>query len=368
MPDVLLNGVSKNYGNIEAIDRVDLDVKDKEYFCVLGPTGSGKTTLLRLISGLIKPDKGEITFNGTVVNRLKPQERNISYMPQHYILFPHMTVLQNVMFAPLSKGVVAEEAMERAHKVLDMVNLDHRSTAYSHELSGGMQQRIALARALASDAKLLLLDEPMGSLDARLRQELRYKLKSLAKRLNLTVIHVTHDQKETMIVADRIVVLREGRVEQIGSPYHIYLQPTNLFVANFVGETNFLEGTIDEVDSTGSFVKLYDKCKVRVSDTSYLLKEQVILAVKEEHVKVETNPSNEINSFSGKVKAIRFLGNFIKIEIQIVNKILLRAKFPSPYSNSRFKLHQKVWISFHPSDATVFSNPPRGLYREIEVK
>jgi len=367
MPDLLLSGVSKNYGSIEAIDRVDLNVKDKEYFCVLGPTGSGKTTLLRLISGLINPDKGEITFNSELINHLKPQERNIAYMPQHYVLFPHMTVIQNVMFGPLSKGLIAKEALEKAHKVLEMVNLDHRSTAYPHELSGGMQQRVALARALASDAKLLLLDEPIGALDARLRQELRYKLKSLAKRLNLTVIHVTHDQKEIMIVADRIVVLREGRVEQIGSPYHIYLQPANLFVANFVGETNFLEGTIENVDSKGAYVKLQDGYTVRVSDTSFLPDERVILAIKQEYVKVETNASNEINSLSGKVKAIRFLGNFLKIEIQSVNKSILHSKISITHASDLPRLDQNVMFTFRPMDVSVFSSPPRGLYREIEV-
>ncbi len=367
MPEVRLNEVSKRFGKIEAIDDVNLEIRNGEYICVLGPTGSGKTTLLRLIAGLLRPDEGEITFDGRLVNDIPPEERDTAYLPQQYALFPHKTVLSNVTFGPLARGAATEQALNQAHKVLEMVRLDHRVDAFPRELSGGMQQRAALARALASGAKLLLLDEPLGALDARLRVELRYHLKSLVRSAGLTAIHVTHDQREAMIVADRIVVLRSGRVEQVGTPYHIYLRPANLFVANFIGETNFLEGTIKEVNQTGAFVELTDGLQVRVREISYLPRERVILAVRQELTSVETYGWDGINALPGEVRAVRFLGDSLRVEVQLTNGSILSAKVPIVQVSVYPNLGQKLVVSFRPMDVDVFPVPPRGFAREIEV-
>lgn len=367
MPQVRLNEVSKNFGKIEAIDEVDLEVRDGEYVCVLGPTGSGKTTLLRLIAGLIRPDKGEISLDGKLVNDLPPEERGIAYFPQQYALFPHMNVLANVAFGPLARGADTEEALNRAHKALDMVKLDHRANAFPRELSGGMQQRAALARSLASGAKLLLLDEPLGALDARLRVELRYYLKSLVRSAGLTAIHVTHDQHEAMIVADRIVVFRAGRIEQVGTPYHIYQRPANLFVANFVGETNFLEGVIKEADPAGAFVELKDGLQVRVQETSYLCGERVVLAIRQELTSLKTNGWNGVNALPGEVRAVRFLGDSVRVEVRLVNGLLISARVPIALVGAYPKLGEQSVVSFLPEDAAVFCAPSRGLAKEIEV-
>lgn len=367
MPEVRLSEVSKHFGKIEAIDDVDLEIRNGEYICILGPTGSGKTTLLRLIAGLIRPDEGKITLDGKLVNDLSPEDRDIAYFPQQYALFPHMKVLDNVAFGPITRGLAYEEAMAQAFKVLETVKLDHRANAFPRELSGGMQQRVALARALASGAKLLLLDEPLGALDARLRVELRYHLKSLVKSAGLTAIHVTHDQREAMIVADRIAVLRTGRVEQVGTPYHIYQRPASLFVANFVGETNFLEGTIKTVDSTGASVELQDSIQVKVQETSYLCEERVVLAVRQELTSIKPNDWTGVNALQGEVKAVRFLGDSIRVEVVLVNGILVSARIPITQVNIYPKVNEKIVVSFRPADATVFGTSARGLAKEIEV-
>lgn len=367
MPEVRLSGVSKRFNKIVAIDRVDLEIKNGEYICILGPTGSGKTTLLRLIAGLIRPDDGRLTFDGKLVNDLSPEERDVAYFPQQYALFPHMSVLDNAAFGPITRGMAYEEAKAQALRVLQTVKLDHRANAFPRDLSGGMQQRVALARALASGSKLLLLDEPLGALDARLRVELRYHLKSLVKSAGLTAIHVTHDQREAMIVADRIVVLRMGRVEQVGTPFHIYQSPATLFVANFVGESNFLEGTIKSVDSAGASVELQDGLQVKVQETSYLCGEEVVLAVRQELTSIKPVDWDGENALKGEVKAVRFLGDSIRVEVVLVNSKLVSARIPISQVGIYPKVKDKVVISFRPSDAFVFCTTARGLAREIEV-
>ncbi|MDQ1278777.1 MAG: transporter ATP-binding protein [Thermoproteota archaeon] len=367
MPEVRLSEVSKSFGRIEAIHHFDLEIKSGEYICVLGPTGSGKTTLLRLIAGLICPDDGKITFDGKLVNDLSPEERDIAYFPQQYALFPHLNVLENVAFGPKTRGVAYEEAKTQALKVLETVKLDQRANAFPRELSGGMQQRVALARALASGAKLLLLDEPLGALDARLRVELRYHIKSLVKSAGLTAIHVTHDQREAMIVADRIVVLRMGKVEQVGTPYHIYQSPATLFVANFVGETNFLEGTIKSVNSVGALVELQDGFRVKVQETSYLSGEEVVLAIRQELTSLMPVDYDGENAIQGEVKAVRFLGDSIRVEVILVNNLLISARIPISQVKIYPKVKDKVAISFKPADVFVFCTTARGLAKEIEV-
>jgi ABC-type Fe3+/spermidine/putrescine transport system ATPase subunit len=301
------------------------------------------------------------------VNDLPPEERNVAYLPQQYALFPHMTVLNNVAFGLIARGIAEEEALNQAHNVLDMVKLGHRANALPRDLSGGMQQRVALARALASRAKLLLLDEPLGALDARLRVELRYRLKSLVKSADLTAIHVTHDQREAMIVADRIVVLRAGRVEEIGTPYHIYQRPDNLFVANFVGETNFLEGLVKEVTSSGSSIELRNGLIVRIRDISYLPGERVTLAIRQELTSVKNDDENNINVFTGEIRAARFLGDSIRVEVRLANGDHISARVPLTDVVTYPKPGEKIDVSFKPEDVAVFSAPPRGLAKEIEV-
>jgi iron(III) transport system ATP-binding protein len=360
--------VTKRFGRLEAIDNATFDVRDGEYLCVLGPTGSGKTTLLRLIAGILRSDEGEIYIGDRNVNRISPEERNAVYVPQTYALFSHMTVIENVMFGPLARGVPPQSARDTAIMVLRMVRLDHRADSFPHELSGGMQQRVALARGLASGAHLLLLDEPLGALDARLRIELRMELRSLVKDSGMTAIHVTHDQEEAMMVADRILVLRNGRIQQHGTPFHVYNRPENIFVSSFVGGCNFLEGIVAHRNREGSTVRLRGNLSFRVADTSHELEEDVIVAFREEKTHIHTGNGNGASTgLSGEVTAVRFLGNFTRYEVRLVNGDLLAAKVPSSRPGSALKLEQRVKVSFDPRNTFVYDYPALGLKRELEA-
>ncbi len=244
MSEVVLEKLSKSFGAKRALRDVDLTIHDGEYLVILGPSGAGKTTLLRTVAGLLRADGGRILMDGRDVARLPPDERQVAYMPQVYSLFQQMTVWGNTTFSPSVKGWPEREQDLLAREMLSMVHLLDRRDALPRELSGGMQQRCALARALAADAEVLLLDEPLRALDARLRIELRNELKGLIRHVGTTAIHVTHDQEEALVVADRIAVLREGGLVEVGPSEIVYSRPSSPFVANFLGEMNFFEAKV----------------------------------------------------------------------------------------------------------------------------
>ncbi len=240
MPEILVRNISKYYGSVKALHNVDLDIRDGEYVVLLGPSGCGKTTLLKIIAGTIEPSSGEIQKDGQDITKLYPEERGIGFVFQNYALFPHMSALENASYGRLARGEEPQKAHRIGQEMLQMVHLADRADAIPKELSGGMQQRLAIARALATGSKLLLLDEPTNALDAHIRTELREELWRMAKKLNLTTIHVTHDQEEAMAIADKIVIMRRGKILQVGAPKEVYHHPTSPFVANFLGEANFL--------------------------------------------------------------------------------------------------------------------------------
>ena len=241
---IRLDSISKRYGSYDALRNIDLDVRDGEFLALLGPSGSGKTTLLRIVAGLAFPDQGSVLFNGEDVTGLKVAERKVGFVFQHYALFKHMTVADNIGFGlsvrrrrerPAKAAIRA-----RAEELLDLVQLRGLGNRYPAQLSGGQRQRVALARALAVEPQLLLLDEPFGALDAQVRKELRRWLRHLHDQMGLTSIFVTHDQEEALELADRVVVMDHGVIEQIGTPEDVYMSPRSPFVSNFVGETNSL--------------------------------------------------------------------------------------------------------------------------------
>ncbi|MDR1690453.1 MAG: ABC transporter ATP-binding protein, partial [Candidatus Methanoplasma sp.] len=242
MPDIELNGLYKDYGGVMAANGLSLKVNDGEYLCILGPTGSGKTTCLRMICGLTKPDEGRITYNGSDVTDMPISERKATMLSQVYSLFPPKTVYENVMFSPEIKEWEEDAAKQLVRSTIKMVHMENKINSYPAELSGGQQQRTALARALASNSDILLLDEPLRALDARLRLELRQELKSLVKDMGLTAIHVTHDQDEALEMADRIAIIRKGKIVQVGTPIDVFQNPKTPFVANFVGRSNIFTG------------------------------------------------------------------------------------------------------------------------------
>jgi putative spermidine/putrescine transport system ATP-binding protein len=253
---ISLRGLSKHFADVRAVDDLDLDIADGEFFSMLGPSGSGKTTVLRMIAGFERPTKGQVLLGGEDVTDRPPFARDVNTVFQDYALFPHMSVRQNVEYGMRVKKVAAAERRERAGRALATVRLEAFGDRRPHQLSGGQRQRVALARALVNRPKVLLLDEPLGALDLKLRREMQIELKELQREVGITFVFVTHDQEEALTMSDRIAVFREGRIEQLASPVDLYEHPRSSFVAGFVGTSNLLEGEVARalVGSHGSFV------------------------------------------------------------------------------------------------------------------
>ncbi len=241
---VHLEGVTKRFGDLVAVDDIDLDIGDGEFFSLLGPSGCGKTTTLRMIAGFEYPTEGSIKIHGREVGLEPPDLRPVNTVFQSYALFPHMNVAENVGFGLLMKKVPGSEIEERVRRSLDQVQLGHRADALPEQLSGGQQQRVALARALVNEPEVLLLDEPLGALDLKLRQAMQIELKELQERVGITFIYVTHDQEEALTMSDRLGVMNEGSLLQVGTPTDIYEHPQSRFVADFIGEINLLDGVV----------------------------------------------------------------------------------------------------------------------------
>jgi len=251
---VSIANATKTFGSFTALDDVSLDIQAGEFIVLLGPSGCGKTTLLSILGGFLSPTRGRITIGGREMTNLAPAKRPTTTMFQDYALFPHMKLKDNVGFGLRMRGVAKAEREEKAKGFLDLVGLKASAEKKPHELSGGQRQRVALARALAVDPDVLLLDEPLGALDLKLRRQMQDELKAIQKRVGTTFVHVTHDQEEAMAIADRIVVMNQGRIEDFGPPADIYMRPRSLFAAGFMGEVNFIPGRIKNADSTGAVV------------------------------------------------------------------------------------------------------------------
>ena len=241
---VTLRGIRKTYGSTVAVDSVDLEVADGEFFAMLGPSGSGKTTVLRMIAGFEQPTEGTVLLGGTDVTGTPPHRRDVTTVFQDYALFPHMTLRENVEYGLRTRGVAKTERRRRADEALAMVRLDHMAARRPAQLSGGQRQRVALARALAVRPKVLLLDEPLGALDLKLREQMQIELKAIQREVGITFVFVTHDQDEALTLCDRLAVFNNGRIEQVGPARAVYEEPVNRFVAGFVGTSNILSGEI----------------------------------------------------------------------------------------------------------------------------
>ncbi len=364
---IRLVNVTKRFGEIVALDHLDLSIEDREYVCVLGPTGAGKTTLLRVLAGLLEPDEGEIYIEGRLVNKVPPEERDAVYMFQQYALFPHMNVWDNVSFGPRVKGWDNDKVDRVTSEILEMVRLGDRPDSFPSELSGGMQQRVALARGIASGARILLLDEPLGALDARLRVDLRTQLRRLVKDQKLTAVHVTHDQEEALMTADRVIVLRNGRIEQEGAPHEVYSDPKSIFVASFVGGANFIEGNVAKVDDTGSSIEIRRGLQLRVSDRSRRVGERVVVAVRLEDVSVGTVEEAGSNNFSGRIESATFIGGSIEYRVRLEEEIVISSKILLSHTFKAYSAGEHVIASFPPERCYLFAHPRAGLLREIEA-
>jgi ABC-type Fe3+/spermidine/putrescine transport system ATPase subunit len=367
MPDVRLVNVTKKFGKIVAVDNVSLHIHDKEYFSILGPSGCGKTTLLRLIAGLIQPDEGEIYIGDRLVNDVPPEDRDIGFVFQTFALFPHMNAWENVIYGPRVKGFDVQKAERIGHEVLEMVKLHERLDAFPNELSGGMMQRIAVARALAAGAKLLLLDEPLGHLDAKVRNELRYEIRRMTKDLELTAIHVTHDQSEAMAISDRIAVMKKGKILQVGTPQELYMNPQSIFVAHFIGGSNFLEGFIAEAKDKMAVVELRGGVKVQAVNKGIDEGERVVLAVRPETFTIKKGRGKGGNSILGVIERVAFEGTNIRYEVRLENQDLVVVVTPSLICEW-FNIGENVTVSFQPENAHLFVYPEVGLREEMAVE
>lgn len=355
-------GITKRFREITALREIDLQISNGEYVTVLGSTGAGKTTLLHIISGILKPDSGKIYIEGKLVNDIPPEERYISYFPQNYALFPHMTVIENVAYGPNIRGV--DEAHNIALKVLELVGLEKRADSYPRELSGGMQQRIALARAMATGSKLLLLDEPLSALDAILRIELRYELRKMAEELNLTVVHVTHDQAEAMSVSDKIVVLRSGVIEQFDTPFEIYEKPQNIFVSNFVGEMNFYEGIVIGENEIGNIVEVGGKS---ISVGKKLDIKDVVISIRPENLGIVKGRKGDGNWIQGTVRWVSLSSGFLLFNVDLFNDREALVKRFSPSMKEEISVNDVVSVYFDPDKILVYPYPREGLHKALEV-
>ena len=366
MPDIRVVNLTKRFGKVTALENINLEVHDREYFSLLGPSGCGKTTLLRLIAGLIEPDSGEIWIGDKRVDKVPPEDREIGFVFQTFALFPHMTVWDNVLYGPKVKNFNLKEAKTIGDEVLELVKLHERLDAYPAELSGGMMQRTAVARALAAGARTLLLDEPLGQLDAKVRNEIRYEIRKMAKDLTLTAIHVTHDQSEAMSISDRIAVMKKGKIVQVGTPQELYINPNSLFVAHFIGESNFMEGIICESLNGTVEIELRGGFKVKAMNTGLKPDDRVVLAVRPEVMSVETDGVEKENALVGNVEKISFEGTFMRYVVRLSSQdsvVVIRPTLTEEWID----VGKKVTLSFPPEKTHVFLYPVAGLSEEISI-
>ena len=277
-----VSGISKRFGEITALKPLSLDVRQGEYLTLLGPSGCGKTTLLRIIAGLETPDSGTIHLNRQRIDQSPAHERDVHTVFQNYALFPHLTVAENVAFSLSLAGVGKAETKSRVEEVLSAVGLPGFGTRRTHQMSGGQQQRVALARALVSRPSMLLLDEPFGALDVQLRKDLQLEMKRIHREFGIAFIHVTHDQEEALTLSDRIVVMRSGSIEQIGTPSEVYKTPTSTWVASFVGRSNIIQGEVVAPAGGGSGVRLQNGVEFGCDVADHRRGERVALTIRPE--------------------------------------------------------------------------------------
>jgi len=366
MPEVKLVNVTKRYGRIVANDHINLTIRDKEYVSVIGPSGCGKTTLIKNIAGIIEPDEGEIYIGGKLVNKVPIEDREIGYVFQNIALFPHMTVWDNVTYGPRVKGYPPEETESIAREMIEMIKVAARTDAYPDELSGGTQQKTAVARALMTRSKLLLLDEPLGALDLKVRAALRYELRRIVKDLGLTALHVTHDQEEAMSISDRVVVMRRGRIIESGKPLELYMRPKTLFTANFVGEANFLAGKIDRITERGSIIDLRGGLKIMSIDRSMKVGDRVVTAFRPEFAGLGKRRGE--NLLSGKITDIVYSGSLARLHVELPDGNMIVIKKPLRFGEPLPRIGGKVTVSVPPENVLMYPYPKRGLYRELSLE
>ncbi len=319
---VELRHVSKYFGETAAVDDVSLQIANGEFFSLLGPSGCGKTTTLRMIAGFELPSSGELFIQDRPMGATPPYRRHVNTVFQNYALFPHLNVEQNVAFGLQMQGIGKADIAKRVAEALRLVRLEGYAARRPKQLSGGQQQRVALARALVNQPAVLLLDEPLGALDLKLRKELQLELRGLQERVGITFVYVTHDQEEALTMSDRIAVMQNGHVLQIGTPTEIYERPSCQFVADFIGESNFLHGSVTHTDGQHATVQIGDGMAVQgVSPRPVVVGQTVVVSVRPEKARlVEHQPSNGANVFPVTVERIAYIGSDTRMFVRLQNQ------------------------------------------------
>jgi spermidine/putrescine ABC transporter ATP-binding subunit len=343
---IAVANLTKHFGPLAAINDVTLSVDEGEMFTLLGPSGCGKTTLLRLLAGFYTPDAGEIRFDERLVNDVPPDERGIGMVFQNYALWPHMTVRQNVSYGLKLRKVRSADIASRVDAILDQVGLTGLAERYPGQLSGGQQQRVALARALVLNPKMLLLDEPLSNLDAKIRVQVRSEIRKLQKELGITAVYVTHDQEEALAMSDRIAVFSLGRVCQVGSPRALYERPVSRFVADFIGINNLLEGTVQGRDGSGVLrVETALGTLAAIHSEPLGVGERCVLCIRPENLALDTAGDSTRNRFAGTVSFSAYLGNTLRYDVDVGGGITFKVDAGDPWHDEQLPIGRSVELT-----------------------
>ncbi len=353
---VKLEGFGKSYGKKEVIKDINLEVYEGEFLTLLGSSGCGKTTILRSISGLDIPSKGKIYIDGDDVTRLEPPKRQVNTIFQNYALFPLMNIYDNIAFGPRMKHVGEDEIKKRVKEMLKLTHLEGYEKRFPKDLSGGEQQRVSLARGLINKPKVLLLDEPLSALDLKLRKSMQIELKMLQRKLGITFIYVTHDQDEALSMSDRIVILRNGKIEQIDTPVNIYDNPNSLYVAQFIGDANVIKSSVIDIDDDKNIIYL-DKGMVGKLNNQYKIGDKVLVVIRPENIKISKSLKKE-NSIKAVVQEIIYDGSAMKLIFNIDDNLLSVLVFGN---DKEYHVGDELNLYWDVEDLVVFS---RGKYEK----
>jgi len=342
-----INNLTKIFGRLLAVDQVSLKVRSGEFLTLLGPSGCGKTTTLMMIAGFILPSDGKILIDNKDITLVPPHKRNVGMVFQNYALFPHMTVFKNISFSLRIRRTHKEVLAKEVSEALNLVQLNRLADRYPHQLSGGQQQRVALARALVFKPRVLLMDEPLGALDKKLREHMQLEIKHLQKTLNMTVIYVTHDQDEALTMSDRIAVLNSGRIEQLGSPKELYENPKNRFVADFIGESNFLHGKIINIGESYFSVHLEDQIEIQVPfQEGFGIGQKVNLTIRPERILFRDGNKDLSNYILGVVQEVIYTGESTQYIIRISQHQLIKLRQPNRPSLISYQIGQPIEVGW----------------------
>jgi iron(III) transport system ATP-binding protein len=350
---IAIDGLTKRFGQQEVVSKISFVIEEGELFTLLGPSGCGKTTLLRLIAGFYAVDEGEIRFDDRVINDLPPHERGIGMVFQNYALWPHMTVRENLAYGLKLRKLPATEIDDRVRAVLEKVKLTGFEARYPGQMSGGQQQRVALARALVLNPRILLLDEPLSNLDAKIRIQVRAEIRKLQRELGITTVYVTHDQEEALALSDRIAVFNRGKLLQVGPPRALYERPENRFVADFIGINNLIDGTVGSgsAEVPGLPVQTALGTLIAAPDARFQSGTKCILAIRPENIALDHEAADH-NRLSGQIIFAAYLGNTLRYDVDLGQGIIFKVDVRDPWHHAQLSMGTSVTVGF-PTNCTV---------------